>query len=222
MYVINKETNEEYTFILFEKWWQYFLLYFAYYGKKKMYKIKKPLVRKPLKQLSMGEWAIVFLLTNIITSVGIIVLIEPFKSNLLIGIGIAYLTFLLGTIIFWKLCISKEYKKVKSEEYAIISIRFFKWKTIKEMLLGTIILLVFGFALKNGFEMVGIDFKMITFLSAAAYLFPVIIIRTGIEMELYLENGNAIEIVGWRNMVKKKDSWKIANIDWEASNLDKE
>jgi len=152
MYTINETTGEEYYFNLYEKWWHYFLLGFAYFIPHRLYKLKKfPKERvDSTKDISnnkdLNKWrnrciiTIPILVGILRVYQNIFIIDKPEEYVWLYGI-VLYLSVVATTAASYILLHSRETKYDK-DIFITIRMKLFSFATLKAIIWHVIILVV--------------------------------------------------------------------------------
>jgi len=190
MYVINETTGEEYYFNLYEKWWHYFLLGFAYFIPHRAYKLTQ-YPKKRLQDLSnrgimisLGIGAIGILQDTLYfeTSITLEGYIVPY---LLIG----YMLVVLVTIILWNASHSKKVE-INKRKYIDIKINLFSFNTFRTIIWRTMGII---FCVIYPFEIEVYDSAAIGFMICCVGFIAFLMIHYAQKIKHLLENGDIIK-----------------------------
>ena len=191
MYTINETKGEEYYFNLYEKWWHYFLLGFAYFVPHRAYKLTQ-YPKKRLQDLSNRDW---IRLSLGIGAVGILRDVFYFETSTALEVNIfsylliGYILVVLVTIILWKASHSKEVE-INEKKYIDIKINLFSFNTFRTIIwrtMGIIFCIIVPFEFEND----GSELRV--FMICCVGLISFLMIHYAQKIKHVLENGDIIK-----------------------------
>ena len=202
MYTINETTGEEYYFNLYEKWWHYFLLGFAYFIPHRAYKLKTypksrvAIAKGSTRDRKANSWSAGTVVSSSLT-VGIVRIIQdafildkPEEYVWLYAI-VLYLSQVLMTVVFYTLMHSEDTNYSKCI-YLKIRIKLFSFKTLKSMIwhiIGIVLLVMILFEI---WYMETNILALLAMVGGNLILF-ILMITFGIRVKHENENGELFE-----------------------------
>ena len=191
MYTINETTGEEYYFNLYEKWWHYFLLGFAYFIPHRAYALAYCSTKK-MKKWKNRDWIIMFSGVGIIKALQGVFHFEiplALEDYIFSYIIIGYILVVLVTIILWKASYSKEIE-INRKKYIDIKINLFSFNTFRTIIWRTIGII---FCIIIPFELEVYNSDLIVLMICCVVMIAVVMILYGQKVKLVLENGDIIK-----------------------------
>jgi len=191
MYTINETTGEEYYFNLYEKWWHYFLLGFAYFIPHRAYKLTH-YPKKRLREWRNRDWIMISLGIGAVRILRDIFYFETstaLEVNIFSYLVIGYILIVLVTIILWNVFRSREVE-INKRKYIDIKINLFSFNTFRTIIwrtMGIVFLVVAPFGFENGGS------ELIGFMVCCVVLISFLMTHYAQKIKHVLENGDIIK-----------------------------